>query len=551
MKKLGQILIDRNIISPKEREDGLAFQKQFGGRLGEALIKQGICSEEDILPIVAEQWQFSRLRDWLSVAPMPVSLEEIPLQGFEASWWYTQNAFPLGVRNGCLWVVMDDVFSAFVVDSVRKKNDLAVCPVLATNHELRQLMILLEGASDVAAGYHLDSLQDMASGAPVVQFVNDTIQRALDARASDIHFETYRGIFRVRFRVDGVLHEVDRPGVGMQAAVISRLKLMAGLDISEKRLPQDGRIRTRLSGISLDIRVATTPCVMGEDIVMRLLISEEGISSLADLKMHSDHHELVESLLRQTNGIILVTGPTGSGKSTTLYAFLQHLFSEERKIITVEDPVEYQISGITQIQVNAEIGLSFASVLRSVLRQDPDIVLIGEIRDRETAEIAIQAALTGHLVLSTLHTNDAPGAYVRLMDMGIPPYLLASSIIGVLGQRLVRKVCPRCAMADTEAGRQAESMGWQKIPGAAFDQKDARFMRGQGCPHCLGSGYRGRRPIFEMFAATDEVHHQLTHKPDELKSDLIRSGMRTLQQDGILCAMDAETTLEEVMRVIG
>ncbi|MDO9105617.1 MAG: ATPase, T2SS/T4P/T4SS family [Methylovulum sp.] len=548
MKKLGQHLIENNIISQQELEAGLAFQQQFGGRLGEALIKQGICSEEDILPIVAGQWQLPRLGDWLKHQPLPAGVEDIPLLGFDAAWWYAQNACPLGIMDACLWIVMDDVFNSFVVDSVHKKNAQTVRPVLATNHELRQLLVLLEGASDYLAGYHADALQDMAIGAPVVQFVNDTIQRALDARASDIHFETYRGIFRVRFRVDGVLHEVDRPGIGMQAAVISRLKLMAGLDISEKRLPQDGRIRTRLSGISLDIRVATTPCVMGEDIVMRLLISEDKISSLADLNMHADHNALVESLLRQTNGIILVTGPTGSGKSTTLYAFLQHLFSEERKIITVEDPVEYQVSGITQIQVNAEIGLNFASVLRSVLRQDPDIVLIGEIRDKETAEIAIQAALTGHLVLSTLHTNDAPGAYVRLMDMGIQPYLLASSIIGVLGQRLVRKICPRCATADATAGQQAETMGWQQL---AADQDKIHFMRGQGCPHCLGSGYRGRRPIFEMFAATDDVHHQLTKNPDELKAELIKNGMRTLQQDGILHAMNAETTIEEVMRVVG
>ncbi len=547
MKKLGELLIEANIITAKELDAGLAAQRQFGGRLGASLIKQGFCSEEDILPIVAQQWQLPRLSDWLQHHPMPVSVNEIPLLNFAAIWWHKQNACPLGIYQDQLWVVMDDVFNAFVIDSISKKTTLTIKPVLVTNHELRQLLALLE-ATDEQQGLLADTLQDMSIAAPVVQFVNDTIQRALDARASDIHFETYRGIFRVRFRVDGVLHEVDRPGLGMQAAIISRVKLMAGLDISEKRLPQDGRIRTRLSGISLDIRVATTPCVMGEDIVMRLLISEDKINSLADLNMHGDHNELIQRLLRQTNGIILVTGPTGSGKSTSLYAFLQHLFSEERKIITVEDPVEYQITGITQIQVNTDIGLSFASVLRSVLRQDPDIVLIGEIRDRETAEIAIQAALTGHLVLSTLHTNDAPGAYVRLLDMGIPAYLLASSIIGVIGQRLVRKICRHCSVEDSNAVLPIADTELDYLRHAIAKP---RFMHGQGCPQCLGSGYRGRRPIFEMFAATDDVHHHLNHNPDALKSELIQSGMRTLQQDGLLYAMNGETTIEEVMRVIG
>jgi len=544
MKKLGQILIEKQIISATELNNGLAFQEQFKGRLGEALVKQGVCAEEEILAVVAEQWQLPRLQDWSKHTALPESIQDVELFGLSAAWWQHQNSFPLGIHQQQLFLVMEDVFNSFVIDSLHQNQALPVSPVLATHHEIRQLMLLLEGIQDENLAYDAESLQDMATGTPIVQFVNDTIQRALDARASDIHFETYRGVFRVRFRVDGVLHEVDRPSVNMKAAVISRLKLMAGLDISEKRLPQDGRIRTRLSGISLDIRVATTPCVMGEDIVMRLLISEEGISHLDDLKMHSDHHATVEKILKQSSGIILVTGPTGSGKSTTLYAFLQYLFSEASKIITVEDPVEYQISGITQIQVNSEIGLSFASILRSVLRQDPDIILIGEIRDKETAEIAIQAALTGHLVLSTLHTNDAAGAYVRLIDMGIPSYLLASSILGVIGQRLVRKVCPHCIQADVAANE--TPWQWQRL-----EVSKIHFIEGAGCDYCLNSGYRGRRPIFEMFIADDAVRHQLSQNPELIKSHLIENGMRTLQEDGVLYALEAQTTLKEVMRVIG
>ena len=543
MKQLGQLLIEEQIISSKDLENGLALQSQTKGRIGQILIKQGVCSEDDVLKMVAKQWQLPRLCDWVDDTPLPVSLNDIDLMGLNATWWHNQNAFPLGLKNGNLWLVMEDIFNSFVIDSITSKNKVAITPVLATNHELRQLMILLEGG-DGSADYDVNSLQDMATDTPIVQFVNDTVQRALDARASDIHFESYRGVFRVRFRVDGVLHEVDRPGISMQAPVISRLKLMAGLDISEKRLPQDGRIRLRISGIGLDIRVATTPCVIGEDIVMRLLISDEKISDLADLRMHNDHVSLVKDMLKQTSGIILVTGPTGSGKSTTLYAFLQHLFSDERKIITVEDPVEYQISGITQIQTNAEIGLNFASVLRSVLRQDPDIILIGEIRDKETAEIAIQAALTGHLVLSTLHTNDAPGAYVRLIDMGVAPYLLSSSILGVLGQRLVRKVCPHCAEEDPTV---AEKIDWK---GFNLQPTKVHPVQGKGCDYCLGSGYRGRRPIFEMFMADDEVTQQLTTNPEKVKHYLIDQGMRSLKEDGLLFALESETTLTEVMRVV-
>lgn len=551
MQRLGESLIQIGRITPNDLNAGLAFQKQHGGRIGQALVKLGSCSEEDILPLIAEQWGLPRLSDWQN--QLPIDIEAINLLGLAPEWWKTQAAFPLGIHQDQFWVVMGDIFDDFVIDIIQRQVNHPVCPVLVSTHELRQLLLLFDKKEFGITDYDTDSLQDLASGAPIIQFVNDTIQRALDARASDIHFETYRGIFRVRFRVDGVLHEVDRPGPTLQAPIISRIKLMAKLDISEKRLPQDGRIRIRLSGISLDLRVATTPCVMGEDVVLRLLVSEEGISQLSDLGMHTDHQQLVQKMLQQSNGIILVTGPTGSGKSTTLYTFLQHLFSDERKIITVEDPVEYQIAGITQIQVNAEIGLSFASILRSVLRQDPDIVLIGEIRDRETAEIAVQAALTGHLVLSTLHTNDAPGAFIRLMDMGIPPYLLASSIVGVLGQRLVRKICSHCATPKPEAIKEAEALGWHDIQTRWGDliHNNLQFAQGQGCPECMGSGYRSRRPIFEMLLTDEPLRHTLAVAPDRLKAELTTRGMRSLQQDGFLYAAEGQTTLDEILRVAG
>ncbi len=547
--RIGALLIHEGIINDNELKQALNIQKQYGGRIGEVLINQGNCSEEDVLTQLSLQLDLPRLQDWQDI---PGDLGNVELYGISAEWWSKQKAFPLGLKDNQLWVAVHDVLDVFVLDAVKQITGEMILPVITGSHELRQLLSLLE--SSVANTEITDEslLQDLAIGAPIIKFVNDTIQRAMDAHASDIHFESYRGIFRIRFRVDGVLHEVDRPGASMQPAIISRLKLMAELDISETRLPQDGRIRLRVGGIDLDIRVATSPGVAGENIVLRLLISEGGVEKIDDLGMHSDHSQLTKKLLTHTNGIILVTGPTGSGKSTTLYSFLRHLMGDERKIITVEDPVEYQINGITQIPVNTEIGLSFASVLRSVLRQDPDIVMIGEIRDKETAEIAVQAALTGHLVLSTLHTNDAPSAFVRLMDMGVEPYLLASSIIGVLGQRLVRAVCPQCSETDSKALAAAESVGWTKIQQQwPLLKKPAHFSHGLGCSHCLGSGYRGRRSIFEMLEVNGELQHLLSVEPEKIINYFTENKIRTLQEDGLLAAAEASTTIEEVLRVTG
>jgi len=549
-KRLGELLIEAGAIDDHELQSALVLQKQYSGKIGELLINQGACTEDDVLAALSAQLDLPRLQDW---GAFPEAVDDAVMCGLERKWWLDQHACPLGERDDSLWVAMPDVMDFFISDSLWKMASRKVTPVIVGSHELRQLLSLLEEEDAYALQSDDESLlQDLAAGAPIVQFVNDAIQRAMDAKASDIHFESYRGVFRVRFRVDGVLHEVDRPNLSMQPAIISRLKLMAGLDISEKRLPQDGRIRMRVGGSDLDIRVATSPGIAGESVVLRLLLSEGGITKLEDLKMHPDHRQQVDGLLTATNGIILVTGPTGSGKSTTLYSFLRHLAGDERKIITVEDPVEYQVSGITQIPVNAEIGLTFASVLRSVLRQDPDVILIGEIRDRETAEIAVQAALTGHLVLSTLHTNDAASAFVRLMDMGVESYLLASSVIGVLGQRLVRSVCPHCAAADATVLSQAEALGWSTVRQGWPDlASDEHFVQAVGCEHCLSSGYRGRRSLFEILSVDEPLRHMLATEPERVGRYLSEQGMRTMRQDGLLCAAAGETTVAEVLRVTG
>jgi len=547
---LGELLIASKIIDEADLQAALVLQKQYPSKIGELLVNQGVCTEDDVLSVLSRQLALPRLSMW---GCFPDGVDESQLYGLDRAWWLRQESYPLGERDGSLWVAMPDVMDFFVSDTLGNVSDLSVTPVITGGHELRQLLSMLEADGGyVVANEDESLLQDLAAGAPIVQFVNDAIQRAMDDHASDIHFESYQGVFRVRFRVDGVLHEVDRPNLNMQPAIISRLKLMAGLDISEKRLPQDGRIRMRVGGTDLDIRMATSPGIAGESVVLRLLISEGGVKGLDDLRMHRDHRASVDGLLKATNGIILVTGPTGSGKSTTLYAFLRDLIGDERKIITVEDPVEYQVSGITQIPVNAEIGLTFASVLRSVLRQDPDIILIGEIRDKETAEIAVQAALTGHLVLSTLHTNDAASAFVRLMDMGVESYLLASSVIGVLGQRLVRSSCPHCSCADESALSQAEALGWsdtrQQWSDLAIVEK---FVKADGCDFCLHSGYRGRRPIFEILTVDEKLRHMLATEPELVGRYVSEKGMRTLRQDGLLYASSGDTTVAEVLRVIG
>lgn len=550
---LTDILIRNGAVQSSDIDRAEVALKSFGGDIEDVLLGQGTCSEEDILSANAELFGVKTYSDWLTSNNLQAINEVSNTYGMNKKWWEEQQAFPLSEIDGVIWVAVNNIKDDFVQKVLSRKTGKRVEVVLIVSHELRQLHGLFEDAeSSQILAADAQALRDLATGAPIIHFVNDVIQRAVDANASDIHFESYRGFFRVRIRVDGVMHEIDRPNIGMQAAIISRLKLMANLDISEKRLPQDGRIRTRVSGSDLDIRVATTPSVAGEGVVLRLLDTADGISALSDLDMFDDHLKMTKRLLSSTSGIIVVTGPTGSGKTTSLYAFLNHLIGDERKIITVEDPVEYQTSGITQIQVNPEIGLSFASILRSVLRQDPDIILIGEIRDKETAEIAVQAALTGHLVLTTLHTNDAASAFVRLMDMGVESYLLATSVIGVLAQRLVRKLCPQCHSVDNQGQARSGSIGYEELRQRwPHLLTDANFSKPNGCPECMDTGFKGRRSIFEMFAVDEAIRHIISTQPERLSAHLADSGFRELKEDGMLRAALGETTISEVLRVAG
>ncbi len=390
----------------------------------------------------------------------------------------------------------------------------------------------------------LDDLLHLANEAPVVRLVNLLLIEALDARASDVHLEAYQDGLRVRYRVDGVLQNAPSPPVHLTAAIISRLKIMAELDIAERRLPQDGRIRLRLQNRQVDVRVSTVPTLRGESVVLRLLDKERGRISLAELGMAPDTLELFTEVVSRPHGIVLVTGPTGSGKTTTLYGAIEMIRTGREKILTVEDPVEYELSGVPQVPVNEKVGVTFAAALRSLLRQDPDIILVGEIRDAETAQIATQAALTGHLVLSTLHTNDAPTALTRLLDLDVAAYLVASTVDAVLAQRLVRVICANCkteTRPDKAAARRldVEALGLTRV------------WKGAGCPECRGTGYRGRTGVYELLVMDNELRLEVQRRrgSEELRAMAVAKGMRTLLDDGVRAAREGVTTLDEVLRV--
>jgi general secretion pathway protein E len=393
----------------------------------------------------------------------------------------------------------------------------------------------------------LEHLKDLASEAPVIKMVNLIMQRAIETRASDIHIEPFEQTLKVRLRVDGVLKEIDAPSVKSTAAVISRIKIMAKLNIAERRLPQDGRIKVQMLGKELDLRVSTIPTMFGESVVIRLLDKENTVFDFAALGFQGRHLQQFIDVLSMPHGIILITGPTGSGKSTTMYAALKQLNTSERKIITVEDPVEYQMEGVNQIQAKPQIGLTFASALRSIVRQDPDVIMIGEMRDLETARIAVQSALTGHLVLSTLHTNDAAGGVTRLLDMGLEEYLLTSTVNGILAQRLVRKLCPDCKEPYQATPELIKEMRLRRFK----PEGDIILHKPIGCSSCGGMGYRGRMAIIEFLQMTDPIRKLIMahEEAGAIQKLAIEEGMSTMFENGLTKAIEGVTTIEEVMRV--
>jgi type II secretory ATPase GspE/PulE/Tfp pilus assembly ATPase PilB-like protein len=555
---LEQILKDQFGVKDDELKKAHELQKELGGDIGRILIQIGSITESQFVEALSKQFDIplyegERVEDEGLIAYLSDKLNY--------DFVIKKNFLPLKIDhdNKILYAVTNDPlnYSVFdyVVNALRYKIHLSLAPE-ETLKELSKDYFYEQGKDFVSLSIEEDTekLKEMAFEAPVIKYLNGLLSKAVELRASDIHIESSEKRYRVRFRIDGILHDMDVLEETFYLATVSRVKLLSGLDIAEKRLPQDGKFSTKIASVFLDIRVSTIPTVRGEGVVMRLLYRERLTFDIKNLGIESDYEEMVVKLISNPNGILLVTGPTGSGKTTTLYSVLTRLNSHERKIITIEDPVEYQLDGINQIQVKSEIGLTFANALRSILRHDPDVIMVGEIRDKETAEISIQSALTGHLVLSTLHTNDASSSLFRLVDMGMEDYLINAAIIGLVAQRIIRRNCTFCSHHDRLSEDVLKEYQIDEI-GERFSrllEGGLNFMRGDGCPKCVGTGYRGRIAIFELFEYRDELKEVFLRKRslESLKAALRdNKDFRTLREDGMLKVAKGLTTLEEVLRV--
>jgi len=553
-RTLEQLLIEQGRITQDDLRKVKRLQQERGERLERLLLDLGFISEEDLLPLLSTYLGVETIhrRDF-PTAPLP--LGNVNLKFLKHA-----KVLPLAQTNGTLTVAMSDPADYYTIQSLQLATGLQVEPRLARERDVLEALETIYGGGNAAGGASAETadtelevfsddeedvnhLRDLASEAPVIRFVNLLISRAVEQRASDIHIEPFENELKVRYRIDGVLHDVEAPARRLQAAIVSRVKIMSKLNIAERRLPQDGRIKLRLMGREIDLRVSTLPTLYGESVVLRILDRSSIVVTLGSLGFPEDTLAQFDRLITKPYGMILVTGPTGSGKTTTLYGALDKINSPDKKLITIEDPVEYQLFGVNQIHVKPQIGLTFANGLRSIVRQDPDVIMVGEIRDAETAEIAIQAALTGHLVFSTLHTNDAAGAVSRLLEMGVEDYLLASSLLGVLAQRLVRKVCEKCRRSAEITPTVQRELGGD---GAA-----AEIYEGTGCEACAQTGYRGRSGIFELLLVNEVIRPLILKRSsaDMLKDAAVQQGMRTLREDGWHKVRTGVTTVAEVVRV--
>lgn len=558
---LGAILEQQFALPEAKLLEALNIQQNKGGRLGEILIRLRAIDEDQLIQALAFQFDLPWLPQLEAGQVDQEWIKKVPIH-FARRY----RVLPLKAEEGSVIVATTDPLETMPLDDLRLLLGLPVKPILTSGISLLACLnrVYDEAASpagaeqvmeDIAANenleqlaYTLDEPQDLLDAtdeAPIIRLINSVLFQAVRQRASDIHFESFERGLVVRYRIDGVLYPVLTPPKHLQASIIARLKILAGLNIAEKRLPQDGRFTIRTAGKDVDLRVSVLPTAHGERVVLRLLEKENKLLILSEMGFSADRLSTIQQLIQLTHGIILVTGPTGSGKTTTLYAALSQINAPDKNIITVEDPIEYQLLGIGQMQVNPKINLTFAAGLRSILRQDPDVIMIGEIRDRETAEIAIHASLTGHLVFSTLHTNDAASAATRLIDMGIEPFLVASSVVAVLAQRLVRRVCKDCRQAYHPDDEELIRLGI--VP----PKTPPTFYRGTGCAACSQTGYRGRTGIYELLVMDDEVRRLIGAKADStaIKQAAISKGMITLKDDGADKVFHGITTTEEVMRI--
>ena len=557
--KLGNMLVAKGLITEAQRDEALRKQRQTRQFLGEILIEAGAVEERVLLGVLAEQHDLPFV-DLNTMVIAPEVLEKVPAK---FAWHY--NIMPIDIQNHVLTIAIANPFDTWPVDDLATNLGYRVEKALAVSAGIQDAIKRHYGVAadtierimaeedaqgerqaDVQSqGGEIEDLEKMAEATSVIKVVNQIFHQAITERATDIHLEYYREAASLRYRVDGVLRDarISADLKYLYPAITSRIKIMSGLDIIERRLPQDGRAKVKIGQKEYDLRVSVIPTIYGENIVVRILPTTM-LFSLTDLGRVDDDLRKLQVLIRNTNGIVFVTGPTGSGKSTTLYAALKVLNERERKLVTIEDPVEYELRGVSQLQVNPKIELTFARALRSMLRHDPDVIMVGEIRDRETANIAVRAALTGHLVLSTLHTNDAAGGVNRLLDIGVEPYLVASSVRAFLAQRLVRTICPQCKQSvtlDSEILAQLGRKGSQPV----------QAWQGAGCDHCDGSGYYGRTGIYEVIRVDEKIRNRILAKDsaDAVRSDAREAGSRSLKEDGFNKVLAGVTSADEVLRV--
>ena len=556
-KLLGRILTEMGVVTEGQLNEALDLQRTTSVRTGDALLTLSYCSPADIARALSVQ--FGRK----VVDPRSIDIPQDALDAVPKAMAREHHLIPVAREDGRLTVAVADPLDLYALDHLRFATnceiDYVIAPSDAIDEAIAQKYEVGEETvdnmlqefteSDITfedGDQYADDLADNPDDAPVIKLVTLIITEALRARASDIHIEPMANRLRIRYRVDGVCFEVENPPKSLQGAIISRCKIMANMDVAEKRRPQDGRIRMKLLGHDIDLRVSSLPATDGPSLVMRILDKESVLLGVQDLGFGDDDYRRFKQIIKRPNGIFLVTGPTGSGKTTTLYAALNELNTPDRKIITAENPVEYSIAGINQAEVRERIGMTFARILRAMLRQAPNVILVGEIRDKETADTAIQAALTGHLVFSTLHTNDAPSAITRLIDIGVQPFLVSSSIQAIMAQRLVRTICKNCKEPYDPSQHELRAVGL-----SSGDAAGVTLFRGAGCPECQGTGYKGRLGIFELMEMDTELREMAFHKiaTNRIRDQAIASGMRTLMQDGVRKVIQGVTTIEEVLRI--
>jgi type IV pilus assembly protein PilB len=560
MARLGALLVNANMISEDQLHQALSKQKKEGGRLGSNLVEMGFVKEDRLIAFLSQQYGIPSV----DVANFEIDTGVIKLIPSEVAQKYM--IIPLNRTGSTLTIAMVDPSNVFAIDDVKFMTGYNVEPVVASEASIKEAIdkyydsadMLQTVMQDIQEEVNIDFIEDMeeevdlgeiqqaVEEAPVVKLVNLILAEAIKKGASDIHLEPYEKDFRVRYRIDGVLYEVMAPPKRLKDALTSRLKIMAELDIAERRLPQDGRIKLKMKGIEVDLRVSTLPTLFGEKVVMRILDKSNLMLDMTKLGFEPEALRKLQDAVFSPYGMVLVTGPTGSGKSTTLYSALGQINKPEVNIMTAEDPVEYNIMGINQVQMKEEIGLNFAAALRSFLRQDPDIVMVGEIRDYETAEIAVKAALTGHLVLSTLHTNDAPSTVNRLLNMGIEPFLVASSVVLIMAQRLARKICTECKQQVEIPEKTLIDIGLTPKQASEFT-----CYQGVGCPNCSDTGYKGRIGLYEIMPIDEQIRELILEGASaaEIKQAAVDNGMQTLRRAAINKLLDGSTTVDEVLRV--